>query len=203
MEDKPRYSRVSDILDLITYMLSKVQGITIPDIMERYNVSRRTAERMRDSLLNIFPDVEEIEVPEDDYKHWGFSNRSLSRFAKNHVTFVPVCGGAMHAFFRTVRINLSLFTYVGVDGDMTEDKRFCLFSTLKHIDWVMEDYIGKWLNGLMPKHQTLGLADGVTDVVYGNYTYGEYLNSRLMDNLLDMDSLRQVAIRKEGERYEK
>ena len=130
-------------------------------------------------------------------------NRSLSRFAKNHVTFVPVCGGAMHAFFRTVRINLSLFTYVGVDGDMTEDKRFCLFSTLKHIDWVMEDYIGKWLNGLMPKHQTLGLADGVTDVVYGNYTYGEYLNSRLMDNLLDMDSLRQVAIRKEGERYEK
>ena len=49
MEDKPRYSRVSDILDLITYMLSKVQGITIPDIMERYHVSRRTAERMRDS----------------------------------------------------------------------------------------------------------------------------------------------------------
>ena len=79
MEDKPRYSRVSDILDLITFMLSKVQGITIPDIMERYNVSRRTAERMRDSLLNIFPDVEEIEVSEDDYKHWGFSNRSLCR----------------------------------------------------------------------------------------------------------------------------
>ena len=85
MEDKPRYSRVSDILDLITYMLSKVQGITIPNIMERYNVSRRTAERMRDSLLNIFPDVEEIEVPEDDYKHWGFSNRSLSRL----ITFTP------------------------------------------------------------------------------------------------------------------
>ena len=54
-ENKPRYSRVSDIIDLATFMASKIQGITIKDIIERYNVSRRTAERMRDSLLNIFP----------------------------------------------------------------------------------------------------------------------------------------------------
>ena len=85
MENKPRYSRISDILDLVTYMLSKIQGVTIADIMERYNVSRRTAERMRDSLLNIFPDVEEIEVAEDDYKHWGFTNNSYSRL----ISFTP------------------------------------------------------------------------------------------------------------------
>jgi len=47
--DKPRYSRVSDILDLAIFMSSKLQGVTIKDIQERYNVSRRTAERMRDS----------------------------------------------------------------------------------------------------------------------------------------------------------
>ena len=46
-EDKPRYSRVSDILDLAIYMSSKIQGVTINEIAERYNVSRRTAERMR------------------------------------------------------------------------------------------------------------------------------------------------------------
>ena len=57
MQDKPRYSRVSDILDLAIFMQSKSLGITISDIMERYNVSRRTAERMRDSLLNIFPSI--------------------------------------------------------------------------------------------------------------------------------------------------
>ena len=85
MEEKPRYSRISDMLDLMTFMLSRVIGVTIPDIMERYNVSRRTAERMRDSLLNIFPDIEEIEVPEDDYKHWGFTNRSYGRL----VSFTP------------------------------------------------------------------------------------------------------------------
>ena len=77
MIDKPRYSRVSDIIDLATFMASKVQGITIPDIIERYGVSRRTAERMRDSLLNIFPEVDEIETV-DNLKHWGFSNNVIS-----------------------------------------------------------------------------------------------------------------------------
>ena len=44
--DKPRYSRVSDILDLAIFMSSKIQGVTVNEISERYNVSRRTAERI-------------------------------------------------------------------------------------------------------------------------------------------------------------
>ena len=84
MEDKPRYSRVSDILDLAIFMQSKVLGVTISDIMERYNVSRRTAERMRDSLTNIFPQVDEIET-DDTQKHWGFTNFSMH----NLITFTP------------------------------------------------------------------------------------------------------------------
>ncbi len=85
MEVKPRYSRVSDILDLMTFILSRPQGVTLTDIAQRYNVSRRTAERMRDSLLNIFPDFEELDYIQDDFKHWGFSNRSYSRL----VSFNP------------------------------------------------------------------------------------------------------------------
>ncbi|MBR5303553.1 MAG: WYL domain-containing protein [Candidatus Gastranaerophilales bacterium] len=77
MQDKPRYSRVSDILDLAIFMQSKSLGITISDIMERYNVSRRTAERMRDSLLNIFPSIDEIDTA-DAQKHWGFINYSIN-----------------------------------------------------------------------------------------------------------------------------
>ena len=84
MEDKPRYSRVSDILDLAIFMQSKVLGVTINEIAERYNVSRRTAERMRDSLTNIFPQVDEIET-DDTQKHWGFTNFSMS----NLITFTP------------------------------------------------------------------------------------------------------------------
>ncbi len=58
-------------------MQSKSLGIIISDIMERYNVSRRTAERMRDSLLNIFPSIDEIDT-EDNQKHWGFINYSIN-----------------------------------------------------------------------------------------------------------------------------
>lgn len=75
--DKPRYSRVSDIIELITFMQSKPQGVSIKDIEEKYNVSRRTAERMRDSVLNIFPQVDELEGF-DKYKRWGFTGCYLS-----------------------------------------------------------------------------------------------------------------------------
>ena len=84
MEDKPRYSRVSDILDLAVYMGSRIQGVTLSEIAERYNVCRRTAERMRDSLTCIFPQIDEIEV-DDNQKHWGFTNFSIS----NLISFSP------------------------------------------------------------------------------------------------------------------
>ncbi len=84
MQDKPRYSRLSDILDLAIFMSSRLQGVTINEIAQRYNVSRRTAERMRDSLTCIFPQVDEIET-DDLQKHWGFINYSISQF----VTFTP------------------------------------------------------------------------------------------------------------------
>lgn len=84
MENKPRYSRLSDILDLAIFMSSKIQGITINEIAERYNVSRRTAERMRDSLTCIFPQIDEIET-NDSQKHWGFTNYSLSQL----ISFTP------------------------------------------------------------------------------------------------------------------
>ena len=84
MEDKPRYSRVSDILDLAIFMSSKIQGVTINEIAQRYNVSRRTAERMRDSLTCIFPSVEELDI-NDTQKHWGFVNYSIAHF----ISFTP------------------------------------------------------------------------------------------------------------------
>lgn len=113
---------------------------------------------------------------------------------------VPVCGGAMHAFIRSLwqRDDSSEY-YFGIDGDMTVDQVYCLMSILKRIDIVVSDYIGMWLQGSMPKHQTLGLKDDATDVVLG---YRATFPRQGIRNI-DIDSLRQVAIRKEGERYEK
>lgn len=97
MEDKPRYSRVSDIIDLIVFMLSKLNGVSLNDIQERFSVSRRTAERMRDSVLSILPQVDEIETNER-CKRWGFTNYSLNElvsFSNENIAFLenlkPAC----------------------------------------------------------------------------------------------------------------
>lgn len=90
MEEKPRYSRVSDIIDLIIFMLSKLNGVSLNDIQERFNVSRRTAERMRDSVLAILPQVDEIET-EERCKRWGFTNYSLNElvsFSNEDIAFL-------------------------------------------------------------------------------------------------------------------
>ncbi len=77
MEEKPRYSRVSDMIELILLMQSRYSGVSLSDIEEYFHVSRRTAERMRDSLLNIMPQVKELE-PKGKVKYWGFRNYSLN-----------------------------------------------------------------------------------------------------------------------------
>lgn len=87
MDDKPRYSRVTDIIELIILMQSKIAGVSLNDIQEEFNVSRRTAERMRDSVLNLLPQVGEI--PTDSrVKRWGFINYSMNElvsFSKDEI----------------------------------------------------------------------------------------------------------------------
>lgn len=77
MGDNIRYSRISDLLDLVFYMMSKAEGVSLAEIQKRYCVSRRTAERMRDSLLNILPQIDEI-YTQGKIKRWGFINYSLA-----------------------------------------------------------------------------------------------------------------------------
>ena len=110
------------------------------------------------------------------------------------ITLVPVCGGAMHSLIRAIRGTLlfAMNQYIGIDGDMNADNLLCPFSIVKHVDRVMEDYVGMWLEGTMPKHQTLGLADGATGVIIGNFFVPNDLN------LIDIDSLWQVAVEKEN-----
>ena len=84
MEDKPRYSRTSDILDLLVLMQSKVQGVSLSEIQEQFAVSRRTAERMRDSIMLIIPQVEEIPTNSRE-KRWGFNRGFMSEI----INFTP------------------------------------------------------------------------------------------------------------------
>ncbi|NNL68045.1 MAG: hypothetical protein HKP30_17485 [Myxococcales bacterium] len=51
------------------------RGLTIADICERYTVSRRTAERMRDAVAERFVLVEEARLDGDRRKRWRIDGR--------------------------------------------------------------------------------------------------------------------------------
>ena len=53
------YEKTYDLLDLAIWMQSTREGVSLNDIAAKYQVSRRTAERMRDMIITYFPQAEE------------------------------------------------------------------------------------------------------------------------------------------------
>ena len=110
-----------------------------------------------------------------------------------NLILVPICGGSMHTFMRAIRsVFLNGDCYVGIDGDFKVDSDNCVFSIVKHVDSVMEDCIGQWLDGSLPKHQSLGLADGASGIITENSKHRSDIKK------INIDSLYQVAIGKEA-----
>jgi predicted DNA-binding transcriptional regulator YafY len=71
-----RYERVEDILKLALAMQASYKGLSLNDIQEHFQVSRRTAERMRDAIVRLFPQIEEVETG-SKIKRWKLSKHSL------------------------------------------------------------------------------------------------------------------------------
>jgi predicted DNA-binding transcriptional regulator YafY len=55
-----RLEKSEQLLKLALMMQASTEGIGLQEIQEEFEVGRRTAERMRDALLSLFPHVEEI-----------------------------------------------------------------------------------------------------------------------------------------------
>jgi predicted DNA-binding transcriptional regulator YafY len=66
-----RYERVEDIVKLIMLMQTQSRGVSLYDIQEEFEVSRRTAERMRDAVVRIFPQIEIVDSS-DKIRRWKF-----------------------------------------------------------------------------------------------------------------------------------
>lgn len=82
-----RYKNVYQILDLAIWIQSRIQGATLKEISQKLEVSHRTAERMRDCLLDIFhPAFDELETIEKQ-KRWGFKSfvPSLANFTSSDI----------------------------------------------------------------------------------------------------------------------
>ena len=114
---------------------------------------------------------------------------------------VPVCGGAARTFHHLCSL-MGGYSSMGID--VAYNSPGCPLSAVKHIDRAIALCIGQWLstNGI-PKHQSLGLAEGYTGVVvtpansllYSILTYDE--SDVLSDEL--RTKIHNDAIRKEAE----
>lgn len=71
-----RFERVENLLQLALQMQTSYMGVSIEEIQEEFTVSRRTAERMRDAVMRVFPGVEEIRCEDPRRKRWRLSRSS-------------------------------------------------------------------------------------------------------------------------------
>jgi predicted DNA-binding transcriptional regulator YafY len=58
-----RHEKAGRLLELARMLASTAEGLTLDEIAERLAVGRRTAERMRDAVREVFPQMEEVEDP--------------------------------------------------------------------------------------------------------------------------------------------
>lgn len=58
-----RHAKAALLLDLARALASTAEGLTLDEMAQGIGVGRRTVERMRDALRDLFPQLEEIEDP--------------------------------------------------------------------------------------------------------------------------------------------
>ena len=114
---------------------------------------------------------------------------------------IPVCGGASAVFLRLSTV-LNQFIVMGIDVMNTAAN--CQYSVVKRIDMAVETSIRQWLAGEgIPKHQSLGLASGYTDLFVNAHPYWFVPSSISEEPSAELlRQIREEAIRKEAE-YEK
>ena len=71
-----RYRRTIDLIKLALRMQGTAEGVSLADIEAEFEVSRSTAERMRDALLDALPQMEPLGAPGGE-KRWRLPARCL------------------------------------------------------------------------------------------------------------------------------
>lgn len=67
-----RLNKAEEIIELAIMFQNSYGGLCIDDIQEHFECSRRSAERMKSLLFEMFPEkVEEVSTS-DKKKHWRF-----------------------------------------------------------------------------------------------------------------------------------
>ena len=95
-----RYERLMDIVKLAIRMQGLRSGMTLDDIQEEFDVSRRTAERMRDAVEGAFAPLETVES-DDNKHHWRLGSDALRRLVPVSAEELAELGSASDTLERT------------------------------------------------------------------------------------------------------
>ena len=76
-EPSVRFEKLETLLRVALDMRGNAEGLSLADIERDYGVSRRTAERMRDAIERVFPQIEQAN-PGELPKRWRIRTGALS-----------------------------------------------------------------------------------------------------------------------------
>ncbi len=79
-----RFEKAEDLLNLAFAMQSNAEGVTLTEIIDMFDVSRRTAMRMRDAVVRVYPQVDET-TDENRIKRWRIPSSTNGR----HLALTP------------------------------------------------------------------------------------------------------------------
>ena len=95
-----RYDRVADIVRLAIRLQGTWSGLTLADMQREFEVSRRTAERLRDAVVEVFGPLEAVES-EDTRRHWRLRAPVLRSLVSLSAEELAELGAAAAALQRT------------------------------------------------------------------------------------------------------
>ncbi|MFI3242501.1 MAG: WYL domain-containing protein [Alphaproteobacteria bacterium] len=93
------YQKTLDLLDLAIWMQSTREGVSLNDICSSFEVSRRTSERMRDLIVEKFPQTQEV-IEENNQKRWYIPQGTLKDFIQFSAEELAVLENAKDLFIK-------------------------------------------------------------------------------------------------------
>ena len=93
-----RYERVADIVRLAIRLQGTWSGLTLADIQREFEVSRRTAERLRDAVVEVFGPLQAVDRA-DTKRHWRLRApilRSLVSLTAEELAELGAAAAALH-----------------------------------------------------------------------------------------------------------
>ena len=91
------YEKTEQLLDLAVWMQSSREGVSLKDIMNRFGVSKRTADRMRDLILLRFPQALETDSGTRE-KRWYIPQgtlRDIIQFSADELSCLNIAKEAL------------------------------------------------------------------------------------------------------------